>query len=312
MFTSIMTPTQSPFVSVIIPVCNDVERLKICLQALDRQTYPQHLYETIVIDNSLEQALHIVGVVYRFKHAIFTFENTPGSYAARNQGISIAKGSIIAFTDADCIPSETWIEQGVKNLLQSPNCGFVAGKIKIFFKDADRLTAVELYEYLTALPQQDFLTKYHFGATANLFTFRAVIDKVGMFNSNLKSSGDLEWGQRVYDLGYQQIYAVDVCVAHPARHSFRQLYLRTIRIAGGQHDLINQTASSYLNRNLLFLHSLMRDLIPPVMFIFKIWRDDRLIGTEQKIKVSIAIVFVRYISAWEKLRLKFGGISARY
>lgn len=39
------------FVSVIIPVFNDSNRLKLCLQALERQTYPKHLYEAIVVDN---------------------------------------------------------------------------------------------------------------------------------------------------------------------------------------------------------------------------------------------------------------------
>ena len=306
-----MTHPQLVFVSVIVPVFNDVERLKICLQALDRQTYPQQLYETIVVDNGSERDLNIAGIVTQFQQAIATWEDTPGSYAARNQGISIAKGSIIAFTDADCIPSPNWIERGVENLLLSPNCGLVAGKIEIFFKDPNRPTAVELYEYLTAFPQQELVKKSHFGATANIFTFRSVIERVGGFNSALKSRGDLEWGQRVCVSGYPQIYAEDVLVAHPARHSFSELYLRTVRMAGGQYDLITQTASSTGDRNLLFLKSLVGDLIPPLMFMATISLDSRLKGVIQKLKVMGALVFVRYVSVWEKLRLKFGGISAR-
>jgi glycosyltransferase involved in cell wall biosynthesis len=190
---AVMTHTQSPFVSVIVPVFNDIERLKICLQALEQQTYPQHLYETIVVDNNgSDTDLDLAGVIAKFRHAIATFEQTPGSYAARNQGISIAKGSILAFTDADCIPSANWLERGVENLLKFPACGLIAGKITIFFKDPDRPKTVELYEYLTAFPQQQLIEKSHFGATANIFTFRSVIDKIGRFNSNLKSSGDLE------------------------------------------------------------------------------------------------------------------------
>lgn len=305
-----MAHSQSPFVSVIIPVFNDVERLKICLIALEQQTYPSHLYETIVVDNGSDRELDIAGVVAGFR-AIATFEETLGSYAARNQGISIATGSVIAFTDADCIPSQNWIERGVKHLLSSPNCGFVAGKIEIFCKDPDRPTAVELYEYLTAFPQQKLVEQHHFGATANMFTFREIFEKVGRFNSSLKSRGDLEWGQRVHAHGYRQIYAADVCVEHPARHSFDELYLRTIRMAGGQYDLINLAAASALKQNFLYLNSLILDLIPPVMFVATIWKDERLKNYHQKIQVSRAIVFVRYVSAWEKLRLKFGGISAR-
>lgn len=40
-----------PFVSVIIPVFNDQEPLKLCLAALAKQTYPRSQYEVIVDDN---------------------------------------------------------------------------------------------------------------------------------------------------------------------------------------------------------------------------------------------------------------------
>lgn len=42
----------SPFVTVIIPVYNDSERLAICLKALEEQTYALDSYEVIVIDNA--------------------------------------------------------------------------------------------------------------------------------------------------------------------------------------------------------------------------------------------------------------------
>jgi glycosyltransferase involved in cell wall biosynthesis len=306
-----MISTALPFVSVIVPVFNDIERLIICLQALEQQTYQKHLYEVIVVDNASDTEQNVAGTVSQFSQAIATFESDPGSYAARNQGIAIAKGSVIAFTDADCIPRLNWIEEGVKALFLLPNCGCVAGKIEVFFKDVNHPTPVELYEYLTAFPQQKLIEESHFGATANVFTFRAVIEKVGQFNPYLKSRGDLEWGQRVYVSGYQQIYADHVCVAHPARHTFQQLYLRTIRMTGGQYDLASQSTSSFLQDNFLFLRSLVLDLIPPLMFIATICLDSRLKGFTKKIKVALVIFFVRYVSAREKLRLKFGGISSR-
>ncbi|NJP21006.1 MAG: glycosyltransferase family 2 protein [Hydrococcus sp. CRU_1_1] len=71
-------------------------------------------------------------VVAQFSQAFVTYESFPSSFAARNQGISLAKGDIIAFTDADCIPAIDWIEKGVKNLLFTFNCGLVAGKIEVF------------------------------------------------------------------------------------------------------------------------------------------------------------------------------------
>ena len=301
----------SLFVSAIVPVYNDAERLKICLAALENQTYPKDLYEVIVVDNASDEAQDIKGVVAKFKCAIATYESIPGSYAARNQGISLAKGDIIAFTDSDCIPAPNWIENGVKNLLQVPNCGLVAGKIEIFCKNPEKPTPVELYESITAFPQQKLLDTKKGGATGNLFTFKNVIDRVGVFNANLKSNGDLEWGKRVYLAGYQQVYADDTCVAHPARSSFKELYKRTVRLVGGSYDWQNQKQLSFYEKNLSFIKVLFDNIIPPLNFVFNAFKDNRLENINAKIKVCWVMFCVRYISAWEIIRLKLGGVSAR-
>jgi glycosyltransferase involved in cell wall biosynthesis len=299
------------FVSVIIPVFNDAERLKICLSALEKQTYPKDCYEVIVIDNGSEPDQAITVIAAEFNQAVAIEEKTPGSYAARNTGISIAKGEVIAFTDSDCIPAPDWIEQGVAALRQVPNCGLVAGKIEIFFKDPQRANPVELYESITAFPQQQLLEKQHFAAAGNLFTFKQVIDKVGNFDASLKSNGDVDWGQRVFKHGYRQIYAQAASVHHPARCTFNQLYKRTIRLAGGAYDLQNRRNPSLLKRNLVFLKGLVLDLIPPLMFTFNAFRDARLNNFQQKLNVSLVMFFIRYVTAWEKLRLKLGAVSAR-
>jgi glycosyltransferase involved in cell wall biosynthesis len=306
-----MTQEIKYFVSVIVPVFNDSERLKLCLSALEKQTYSQNLYEIIVIDNASNPEQNITGIVVQFSQARFAYESLPGSYAARNKGISLAQGEIIAFTDADCIPALNWIENGVKNLLQIPNCGLVAGKINIFFKNPQRLTAVELYESIMALPQQEFLEKHQYGATANVFTWKSVFEQVGVFDATLKSSGDMEWGQRVATYGYKQFYAEDTCVAHPARSSWSDLYKRTIRHAGGFYDLQVKTSKSFREKNQKFITSLLQDLTPPLLFTLSVFLDSRLKKTTHKIKASSVMFFIRYVSAWEKMRLRFGADSAR-
>lgn len=305
-----MSHLSNPFVSVIIPVFNDAERLKACLKALENQTYPKTLYEVIVVDNGSDEGIE--GVVSQFGQAVATHESRPGSYVARNKGISLAKGDIIAFTDADCIPALDWIEKGVANLLRVPNCGLVAGKIEIFAKDPAHPTAVELFETLTALAQEDFLEEGRFGATANLFTFKSVIEDVGSFDSTLKSAGDNEWGKRVFSAGYKQIYADDTCVNHPARYSLAELYKSHVRMVGGLHDC-------WLKKTDYSLMTFIKDFRPPLVILIRIllgdivWSrsDKKLSGLVQKLKFSLIFVFVKYVRSWEKLRLKLGGDSQR-
>ena len=101
-------------VSVIIPVYNDAERLKLCLDALARQTYPGDRYEVIVVDNGSQQDPELV--TSRYEQVTLAHEACRGSYAARNTGLALARGDVLAFTNSDCIPAADWIEHGVARL----------------------------------------------------------------------------------------------------------------------------------------------------------------------------------------------------
>lgn len=304
---------EQPFVSVIIPVFNDAIGLKRCLESLKNQSYPESLYEIIVVDNGSSTEENIAEIVADYRQAILAIESQSGSYSARNKGISIAKGNIIAFTDADCIPAVDWLEKGVKILRENPNCGFVAGKIETIFQEPNQPNSIELYESLWyPLPQKEFVEKHHFGATANLFTFASVIQQVGGFDSTLKSNGDRQWGQRVYHAGYQPLYAEEICISHPARHSLPQLYSRARRIIGGRYDLQQKQETSFLKRNIIFGFNLVKYAIAPIAMLgFNLLLDKRLKTPQQKIQVSLVMFFVSYVYVWEMIRLKSGKTSHR-
>jgi glycosyltransferase involved in cell wall biosynthesis len=289
--------TAQPFVSVIVPVYNDPERLRLCLRALGRQTYPRARYEVVVVDNGSDESVE--PLVAESDRARLCREERPGSYAARNRGLSQARGEVIAFTDADCIPAPDWIERGTARLLSSPDCGLVAGRVEVFANDPRRATAVELYEMVTYLQQRRHVEVDRFGATANLFTRRAVFERIGTFNGEMMSGGDVEWGRRVAAAGYGMLYAEDAVVAHPARRTFKQLYRRVARIVGGAHALKRRGA-----------RSLVASFLPPVRYPLKIWRDPKLRSLKEKGGVAGVAFFVRYAQAWETLRL-FSGRSPR-
>lgn len=304
-----MTDIPMPFVSVIIPVYNDSERLKICLEALDNQTYPKELYELIVVDNGSDDNLE--GLVLKFEQAYLAYESRPGSYAARNKGIFLSKGQVIAFTDSDCIPASDWIEKGVLNILRIPNCGLMAGKINLFFKNQSRLTAVEIYEKINAFPQQTNVEQRRYGVTANLFTLTSVIHNVGYFNEALKSGGDFEWGNRVFSAGYKLIYTDDACVAHPARHSLEQLYKKSVRTAGGIYNS-NQKDTYSIIECAIDLAGLMKMILGLLYrYIFNLTPSDQLHRTKDKINYVLVIAFIKIVKIFERIRIQSGATPQR-
>jgi glycosyltransferase involved in cell wall biosynthesis len=220
-----------PFVSVLVPVYNDT-RIRLCLEALQRQTYPADRREVFVIDNASTD--DTPSIVRTFPFATLLHEEKRSSYAARNRGIAASRGQIVALTDADCIPDSDWLRRGVDELLKDSAVGLVAGHIEVFPRDARRPTGPELYEMFFAFRQDRCIREAQFGATANVFTRRSVIDAVGPFNDTLESGGDMEWGQRVAAKGCALVYSRDAVVRHPARHSWSDMLAILRRRARGQ------------------------------------------------------------------------------
>lgn len=275
-------------VSVIIPVKDDADRLHHCLKQLYVQSFPYSDYEIIVVDNNSTQ--DIKRVCAQFGNVKYIQEPTPGSYAARNRGLSIASGDIIAFTDSDCLPDVNWISEGVKALIDSGS-GIVAGHIQFCFSSSHPSIA----EYIDAVLHlnQSHYASEGFAATANLFTWAWMFDAVGQFKPVL-SLGDRDWGQRVTNAGYKAIYSSNAFVFHPARSSLSAL-LRKVRLQArhkrwGWQDILS--------------HALPCN----PAFWRLVWRDRNLPTLTKKLQFIGLIHCARWINVWEVLHIKFGGV----
>ena len=293
-----------PFVSVIIPVFNDLQRLKLCLDALGKQSYPRGRFEIILVDNGGNVGIEIL--IKSFNNIVLTQENKSSSYAARNKGIKLARGEILAFTDADCIPNYDWLEKGVDRLLSVDNCGLVGGSVKIFVRDNANPTAVEVYESVTTLNQEkNFSNRY--SATANLFTYKTIMDRVGIFNDSLKSWGDLEWGRRVFLHGYKQVFAEEAIVRHPARSSFYDLYSKHTRLLGGGYIYMRKVKL----KEEKFNFSISDRLFITWSRIINIFKDSKLNTAKKKVQFIIVYLFILITRFSEFIRLSVGGQPRR-
>jgi len=94
-------------ISVIIPTFNEEENIAQCLVSLSHQSVPRTEYEIIVVDGGSKDASCEIARKYADSVFIQTSKKVGG---ARNDGIMVAKGDIVATTDADCIPPPNWIE----------------------------------------------------------------------------------------------------------------------------------------------------------------------------------------------------------
>ena len=292
---------REPFVSVIIPVFNDNERLALCLESIANQTYPKAKYEIILVDNNSDSSP--ADIISKFDNVILETEQKNRGDAARNKGLSVAKGEVIAFTDSDCIPAPDWIEKGVSMLVNHSDYGIVGGRLDVYPRNPEKISSVEMWDIIFAFNQKSHVEEGNFAVTANLFTRKNVFNKVGTFDDKLFTCGDQEWGKRAFSHGIKIIYGDDVVIRHPARHSLKQFCKKEKRIISGTFELESMSRYPWLKH----IGSLVRDLIPPFEGLFVILFNSKFRRLNEIAGITGVEFYQWYLWIHERVRLMAGG-----
>jgi len=255
-------------ISVIIPVYNDLPGLNKTVNSILRQSFKH--FEIIVIndggDPSIEKFCSMNSI--RFINIV----PNKGSYNARNEGVKVARTQYIAFTDADLEVDKDWLKKGCEDLI---SYDYVAGNVTVDEKQI--VDVATFHDYLTAFPIQKYFDNSHFGVTANLFVNKKLFDKVGMFDAELRSGGDMEFGNRVYINGGSQYFAKDAVVIHPLRGHDEKLK-KSRRIREGFSQLVEKYPErlGFLKRKIRrnSFKQLLIDVLPPkIGSVRRIYKD---------------------------------------
>jgi cellulose synthase/poly-beta-1,6-N-acetylglucosamine synthase-like glycosyltransferase len=119
-----------PRVSIIVAARNEEASVRELLQCLLRQTYPD--YEIIIVnDRSTDGTAGIIAEIQKENPLIRRIDITaaapdmPAKKNALRAGIEESRGEVLCFTDADCCPPPTWLEELAGHF--EPDVGLVAG-----------------------------------------------------------------------------------------------------------------------------------------------------------------------------------------
>ncbi len=216
-----------PFVSVVVPVYNGENYIAKNIESLLAQEYPKEKYEILIIDNGSTDATNTIAAAYPVTR--IEESKARNSYVARNRGIAVAKGSILAFTDADCVAKPDWISRGIARVSQEQG-GIVGGKIEFLF--SEKKTSAELLDSLINLNNELFITLRHSAQTANVFIPKTLFTELGLFPDTAVSGGDALWTNNAWKGGKSLVYDASVVVFHPTRNC-KELLEKHFRVGRG-------------------------------------------------------------------------------
>lgn len=105
-----------PTVSVIIPTYNRHELVREAIASVLAQSFSD--FELIVVDDGSEDGT--AEAVREFPEVRYVYQPNRGVSAARNHGVFLSTGALIAFLDSDDLWQPQKIEQQVKFLIECP------------------------------------------------------------------------------------------------------------------------------------------------------------------------------------------------
>lgn len=192
-------------VSVIVPVRNAAATLPRALAALARQDL-REAYEVLVVDNGSDDGSADIAEQAGGPVRVVRQENL-GPAAARNRGAALARGTALAFTDADCYPEAGWLRAGLAAL---EGRDLVQGGVR---PDPEARRAP--FDRTLRVGRESGLYE-----TANLFVSRETFERLGGFESVVAPTAespfgeDVWFGWRVRRLGGETGFSSDAVVHH--------------------------------------------------------------------------------------------------
>ena len=211
-----------PQVSLIVATRNRRESLRCCLASLERLR-PRLPWELIVVDNGSSDGT--AGTLREFlAHssipARVVSEPRAGVARARNAGIAIARGEILAFTDDDCYPREDLLDELARIFEEDETVGVVGGRILLYDATDAPVTIQTLEEEIRF--DRDRAIRPGAVHGANLAVRRAVVKEIGGFDPMLGNGTpfpceDVEFAARAHMRGWEVGYFPGPVVYHHHR-----------------------------------------------------------------------------------------------
>ena len=183
-----------PTLSIILPIYNTAKYIRESLESILNQTYSD--FEIICVDDgSTDNSLEIVKDLAKKDTRIVVVElgKNGGIATARNAGITIARGSFIAFADADDIWKPQKLELQMAQFASDPHLDISFCMIQNFISpelsDEEKNQKNTILDPISGQVSGAFLAK------------KSSFDRVGLLNATYRVGEFIDWMARANELG---------------------------------------------------------------------------------------------------------------
>ena len=223
-----------PKVSVVVCSYNGSKTLDGCLRSLQKLNYPD--YEVILVDDGSSDS--VPAIAARHSYVRYFRQANKGLSVARNVGMELAAGEVIAYTDDDCFADEDWLYFLVAKLLESEASG-VGGPNLLPMHDGPVAACVSASPGTPAHVLIDDNVAEHVPG-CNMAFWAERLRAIGGFDAVYRAAGDdVDVCWRLQEQGEKIVYSPAAMVWHHRRSTVRA-YLKQQRGYGHAEALLKR------------------------------------------------------------------------
>ena len=206
----------SPVISVIIPFYGDKKDLSNCLKGLQNQDF-NYPFEIIVVESGNDQ--EVKQLINSKPNVILISSNSlmyPGK--ARNLGVLNSKSNLLAFTDADCVPSPAWLFKIFSSLKDGNE--IVIGPIINLYPFHPIASVDNLLQFPDFQKHRPSKNISHFPA-CNLGITKELFIKTGGFPEQVETGEDVKFSESAIRICKGKIiFNPQIVIHHSGRKNF--------------------------------------------------------------------------------------------
>jgi glycosyltransferase involved in cell wall biosynthesis len=243
--------------SIIIPTYNRNSVLVECLQSIYQNKSKIEFEVIVIFDGKNDETNKVIKTLQKYKNFKYIIQDNKGPGAARNKGLNIAKGKIIAFLDDDTTVNADWIKKIIDAHNTYPDIKIIAGKL---LTNNHKLMAEfsKILEYEPLIDGQEIKPSLVNNVSYKKDCFKIV----KKFDESMRIGEDIDFNYRLFKQKIRAIYLSNIIIKHRYKEDMYSMIRQQYSFGKGRVKIMFKGDDYPFDKKSILLYIIKRILTP--------------------------------------------------